>query len=99
MTYPQAGACSWITRWSVAVHRTRRPARIPPACRLVRPALTIITSLPKFWATLAWPTRSPSPAATMRVMDTIPHAIPNIVRAVRSLWARSVRDRVAEQGR
>ena len=57
----------------------------------MRPAKTIITSLPKFSATFAWPTRRPSPAATISVMDTIPQAMPNIVRSVRSLWANSVR--------
>ena len=77
--------------WSVAVHCTRRPARRPPACRLVRPAKTIITSRLKFSATLAWPTRRPSPAATMSVIDTMPQAMPNMVSSVRSLCANSVR--------
>ena len=45
------GLLAGSRRWSVAVHWTRRPARMPPACRLVRPAKTIMTSLPKFWAT------------------------------------------------
>ena len=75
----------------MAVHWTRRPARSPPACRLVRPANTIITSRLKFSATLACPTRSPSPAATISVIDTMPQAMPNIVSSVRSLWANSVR--------
>ena len=35
-----------IRSWSVAVHWTRRPARSPPACRLVRPAKMISMSLP-----------------------------------------------------
>src|SRR3990172_1532985 len=69
----------------------RRPARKPPACRLVRPAKTIITSLLNAEATLAWPTRRPSPAATISVIDTIPHAMPNIVSSVRSLCAKRVR--------
>src|SRR5271167_3274868 len=58
---------------------------------LVRPAKTIITSLAKLSATLCWPTRSPSPAATIRVMEMIPQAMPNIVRKVRSLCDHNVR--------
>jgi hypothetical protein len=69
----------------VACHWSLRPARRPPACRLVWPANTIITSLEKFSATLSCPTRRPSPAATIRVIDTIPQAMPNMVRNVRSL--------------
>ena len=75
----------------MAVHWTRRPARRPPACRLVRPAKTIITSRLKLSATLACPTRRPSPAATMSVIDTMPQAMPNMVSSVRSLCANSVR--------
>src|SRR6266704_3996176 len=57
---------------------------------LVRPAKTIITSLPKvswfFWM----PSPRPSPAATIMVMEMIPQAIPNIVSTVRRLCAHSV---------
>ena len=48
-------------------------------------------SLANCSATLACPTRRPSPAATISVMDTMPQAMPNMVRAVRSLCAESVR--------
>src|SRR5229473_4008353 len=68
----------------------RRPERVPPACMLVRPAKTIITSLPKvswfFWM----PAPSPSPAATITVMEMMPQAMPNMVSMVRRLWAQSV---------
>src|SRR5215467_8935471 len=57
---------------------------------LVRPAKTIITSLPKvcwfFWI----PSPRPSPAATMIVMEMMPQAMPNIVSIVRRLCAQSV---------
>src|SRR5262245_20919957 len=57
---------------------------------LVRPANTIITSLPNvswfFWM----PSPSPSPAATITVMEMIPHAMPNIVSIVRRFCAHSV---------
>src|SRR5260370_19574091 len=57
---------------------------------LVRPAKTIITSLPKvswfFWM----PAPSPSPAATITVMEMMPQAMPNMVSMVRRLWAQSV---------
>src|SRR5579862_2163111 len=68
-----------------------RPACIPPACRLVRPWKTIITSLPRVLACSSCPLRSPSPAATIRTIDTIPHAIPNMVRNARNLCAHKVR--------
>src|SRR5579864_4301835 len=48
-------------------------------------------SLPRFRDCSSWPLRRPSPAAVMSTMDTIPHAIPNIVRNVRSLCAHKVR--------
>ena len=67
-----------------------RPAR-PPACMLVRPSKKIIKSLPKVSCCLCWPTRKPSPAATIRVMEMMPQAIPNMVRKVRSLCAHKVR--------
>src|SRR5215467_13748043 len=67
-----------------------RPARAPPACMLVRPENTIITSLPKvswfFWI----PSPSPSPAATITVMEMIPQAMPNMVSSVRRFCAHSV---------
>src|SRR5712671_135366 len=57
---------------------------------LVRPAKTIITSLPKvswfFWM----PAPSPSPAATITVMEMMPQAMPNMVSSVRRLCAQSV---------
>src|ERR1700674_905661 len=36
------------------------------------------------------PLPSPSPAATITVMEMMPHAMPNIVSIVRRLWAQSV---------
>src|SRR5437879_12733205 len=36
------------------------------------------------------PTPSPSPAATITVIEMIPQAMPNIVSMVRRLWAHSV---------
>ena len=58
---------------------------------LVRPANTIMMFLPKSSATLAWPTRNPSPAATISVIETMPQAMPNIVKNVRTLCAHRVR--------
>src|SRR5262245_7948845 len=89
-TQRQSGASAATRSWSVAFQNSRRPARTPPACRLVRPAWMIRTSLANCSATLAWPTRSPSPAATISVIDTMPQAMPNIVSAVRSLCVDSV---------
>src|SRR5215467_1123658 len=67
-----------------------RPARAPPACMLVRPENTIITSLPNvswfFWI----PSPSPSPAATITVMEMMPQAMPNMVSSVRRFCAHSV---------
>jgi len=57
---------------------------------LVRPAKKIMMSFPIVSACFRCPRRSPSPAATISVIDRIPHAIPNIVSAVRSLCAHSV---------
>src|SRR5713226_3061635 len=68
----------------------RRPERVPPACMLVRPAKTIMTSLPKvswfFWS----PAPRPSPAPTITVLEMMPQAMPNIVSNVRRLCAHSV---------
>src|SRR5258708_5996590 len=68
----------------------RRPERVPPACMLVRPAKTIITSLPKISWLFLMPLPSPSPAATITVMEMMPQAMPNIVSMVRRLCAHSV---------
>src|SRR5579864_5993077 len=57
---------------------------------LVRPEKTIITSLPKCSCCFCMPRPRPSPAATIRVMEIMPQAMPNIVSKVRRLWARSV---------
>src|SRR5712692_10016703 len=67
-----------------------RPERIPPACMLVRPANTIITSLPKVSWFFCMPAPRPSPAATITVMEMMPQAMPNMVSSVRRLWAQSV---------
>src|SRR5713226_3683079 len=48
-------------------------------------------SLPRFFAWSSCPFRKPSPAATISTIDTIPQAIPNMVRNVRSLCAHNVR--------
>src|SRR5437899_176140 len=90
MIHAQSGDWACTATWSSSFHWMSRPARVPPACRLVRLAQMIMMSLPNCSATLAWPARSPSPAATISVMDTMPHAMPTIVRAVRSLCAESV---------
>src|ERR1700676_5712143 len=67
-----------------------RPDRTPPACMLVRPEKTIITSLPKFSCCFCMPRPRPSPAATISVMEIMPQAMPNMVSKVRRLCARSV---------
>src|SRR5439155_14106115 len=48
-------------------------------------------SLPRFRAWISWPLRRPSPAATISTIETMPQAIPNMVRNVRSLCAQRVR--------
>ena len=45
-----------------ACQRSLRPARAPPACRLVRPEKTIIRSLPRLSVCFCCPARRPSPA-------------------------------------
>src|ERR1700675_2580894 len=67
-----------------------RPDRTPPACMLVRPEKTIITSLPKCSCCFCMPRPRPSPAATIRVMEIMPQAMPNMVSKVRRLCANSV---------
>src|SRR2546430_7175586 len=67
-----------------------RPERVPPACMLVRPAKTIMTSLPKVSWLFWMPFPKPSPAATITVMEMMPQAMPNIVSIVRRLWAQRV---------
>src|SRR5215469_2918953 len=67
-----------------------RPERVPPACMLVRPENTIITSFPKCSCCFWMPRPKPSPAATIKVMEIIPQAMPNIVSSVRRLCAHSV---------
>src|SRR5579872_2571665 len=56
-------------------------------------------SLPRVLVCSAWPLRSPSPAATIRTIDTMPHAIPNMVRNVRSLCDHRVRKTSAMRSR
>ena len=91
ITYSQSDESAPTSAMSESCHCTRRPARNPPACILVRPWKTIITSLPKVRACSSCPFRSPSPAATISTIETIPQAIPNIVRNVRSLCTQRVR--------
>ena len=67
-----------------------RPARIPPACMLVRPEKKIMMSLPKLSELRLSPTRRPSDAATISVIEMIPQVMPNMVRNVRSLCAQRV---------
>src|SRR5215469_7179552 len=57
---------------------------------LVRPENTIITSFPKCSCCFWIPRPRPSPAATIKVMEMIPQAMPNIVSSVRRLCAHSV---------
>src|SRR5271157_853030 len=57
---------------------------------LVRPVKKIITSLPNVSCCLSIPVRMPSPPAIIRVMETTPQAIPNMVRNVLRLWAHRV---------
>src|SRR6266403_4061643 len=66
------------------------PELMPPACILVRPPKTIMTSLPKVSCFFWMPPPRPSPAATITVMEMMPQAMPNIVSMVRRLWAQSV---------
>src|SRR3954468_15368499 len=50
-----------------------------------------MTSLPRLRACSACPLRRPSPAATISTMETMPQAIPNIVKNARNLWDHKVR--------
>ena len=47
----------------------------------------ITTSLPNFASCLCCPLRKPSPSPTSTSSDPTPHAIPNMVRKLRSLFA------------
>src|SRR6185312_3067851 len=66
----------------------RRPARSPPACISVRPPKRMTMFSPRLFILARWPSLKPSPMATIRTMDAIPHAIPAMVRKVRSLLRR-----------
>ena len=81
-------ACSWMACASSAVRKIWRPARSPPACLLVRPPQTIPMFLPSSRSTCSLPCRNPSPVADRMTTEMIPHRIPNIVRKLRSLFAR-----------
>src|SRR6266566_6386033 len=48
-------------------------------------------SLPSVFDWSSCPLRKPSPAAAISTMETMPQAIPNMVRNVRSLWDQRVR--------
>src|SRR4051812_36015961 len=75
-------------RASSSVRYTSRPARSPPACRLVRPPQTMPMFFPSSRSVFSLPCWNPSPMAERMTTDTIPHRIPNIVRKLRSLFAR-----------
>src|SRR5512140_265168 len=57
-----------------------------------RPPQMNITSSPISLKDLRLPERNPSPRPTSSKRDPTPHAIPNMVRNERSLWAQSVRN-------
>ena len=65
-----------------------RPARSPPACMLVRPPQTMPMFLPSSRRTFSFPCWNPSPIADRTTTDTMPQRMPNIVRKLRSLFAR-----------
>src|SRR6267378_3234048 len=77
-----------IARASSSVRRTSRPARSPPACRLVRPPQTMPMFFPSSRSTLSLPRRNPSPVADRTTTEIMPQRMPNIVRQLRSLFAR-----------
>ena len=89
--------CTWM--WSVALHWICLPARMPPACRLVRPAQNTMKSRPNSAFFRSKPISRPLPAATMTVIEMIPHVIPNMVRAIRLLWAARVSNVSARRSR
>src|SRR5205814_6815115 len=61
----------------------------PPAGRLVRPPQTIPMFFPSSRSTLSLPRRKPSPVADSTTTEINPHRMPNMVRKLRSLFARS----------
>src|ERR1039457_1478217 len=77
----------------------RRPARRPPACFSVRPGKRITIFSPSCLKRSRWPSLKPSPMATISTIEATPHAIPAIVRKLRSLlrnnaettWVKSSR--------
>jgi hypothetical protein len=72
---------------SSIVRRMMRPARWPPACRLVRPFLMMTMFLPSSWRTFSFPRWKPSPVADRMTMVITPQAMPNIVRKERNRCA------------
>jgi hypothetical protein len=90
-----------------------RRAASSPRRELVRPHARVLvgergngavhimtTSLPKVASCLCWPERKPSPRPTSTSSEPTPHAIPNMVRKVRSLlaiMARKTWPRVSEK--
>src|ERR1017187_1188132 len=67
----------------------RRPARRPPACFSVRPGKRITMFSPSCLKRSLWPSLKPSPMATISTIEATPHAIPAIVRKLRSLLRNS----------
>jgi hypothetical protein len=55
---------------------------------LVRPPQTIPMFFPSSRRTLTFPCWKPSPIADRTMTEIIPHRMPNIVRKLRSLFAR-----------
>ncbi len=67
-----------------------RPAASPPTWELVRPPQMMTRSLPSVSILFFWSLLKPRPSPTSRMTDAMPQMIPNIVRKLRILWARSV---------
>ena len=70
------------------VRRMTRPARMPPAWSDVRPLRMMTMFLPSSSSTFWLPRAKPSPTADSTMNEITPQMIPNIVRALRSLFAR-----------
>ena len=81
---------------SVSCQRSLRPARAPPVCRLVRPAKTIIKSLPRLSVCFCCPARNPSPPDHQRDRHDAPRNAEH--RQSRSEFVRPERaDRIEKE--
>ena len=72
-----------------------RPARSPPACRLVRPPQTMPMLLPNSRSTASLPRRNPSPIADSTTIDTIAPQDPEHRQEAAQLVGAQVLDRLA----